>query len=76
VSGLVADSAGLIQERWADDFSIRSGLVFNKVAGIFILRLPGITAHLAERTGSNDDGRSIAVGGISGRHSIRVVVSI
>jgi hypothetical protein len=35
VSGLVADSAGLVKERWTDDFSVGSGLVFDVVAGVF-----------------------------------------
>ena len=35
VSSLVADSAGLVQERWTDDFSFGSGLVFDVVAGVF-----------------------------------------
>jgi hypothetical protein len=35
VSGFVADSAVLIQERWADDSSIGSRLVLDEVAGVF-----------------------------------------
>jgi hypothetical protein len=56
VSGLVADSAGLIQERWADDFSLRSGLVLDVVAGVFLFGTSGITANFAEWRGSGDGG--------------------
>jgi hypothetical protein len=67
VSGLVADSAGLIQERWADDFSLRSGLILDEVAGVFLFGTSGIKAHFAVWLGSGDGGG----GGISGRHCIR-----
>jgi hypothetical protein len=56
VSGLVADSAGLIQERWADDFSIGSGLVLDVVAGVFLFGTSGITANFAEWRSSGGDG--------------------
>jgi hypothetical protein len=56
VSSLVADSAGLIQERWADDFSLRSGLVLDVVAGVFLFGTSGITANFAEWRGSGDGG--------------------
>jgi hypothetical protein len=59
MSGFVADSTGLIQERWTDDFSLRSGLVLDEVAGIFRFGFSGVIADLAVRS----DG-----GGISGRH--------
>ena len=55
MSGIVADSAGLVQEHWAHDFSIGSGLVFDKVAGIFSFRTSGITTHLTEGC-RGDDG--------------------
>jgi hypothetical protein len=64
MSGFFADSAGLVQEHWAHDFSIGSGLVFDKVAGIFRFRTSGITTHLTEGCGG-DDGTG--GGGISGR---------
>jgi hypothetical protein len=67
VSSLVADSAGLIQERWANDFSLRSGLILDVVAGVFLFGTSGIIAHFAVwLVGSGDGG-----GGISGRHCIR-----
>jgi hypothetical protein len=56
VSGLVADSAGLIQERWADDFSIGSRLVLDVVAGVFLFGTSGITANFAEWRSSGGDG--------------------
>jgi hypothetical protein len=56
VSGLVADSAGLIQERWADDFSIGSGLVLDVVAGVFLFGTSGITANFAEWRSNGGDG--------------------
>lgn len=66
MSGFSTDAAGLVQERWADDFSLRSGLVLNVVAGVFLFGTSGITANFAEWRGSGDGG-----GGISGRHCIR-----
>jgi uncharacterized membrane protein YgcG len=65
MSGFFADSAGLVQEHWAHDFSIGSGLVFDKVAGIFRFRTSGITTHLTEGFGG-DDGTGGGGGGISG----------
>jgi hypothetical protein len=47
MSGLVANSAGLVQERWADDFSIGSGLVLDVVAGVFLFGTSGIIAYFA-----------------------------
>ena len=44
-------SAGLIQERWADDFSIGSRLVLHVVAGIFLFGAPGVTAYDAKGLG-------------------------
>ena len=35
MSSPLADSAGLMQERTADDLSIGSRLVFDKVVGVF-----------------------------------------
>jgi hypothetical protein len=49
VAGLVADSAGLIQKRWADDSSIWSRLILYKVIGVNVHGETGIFAHLAER---------------------------
>jgi hypothetical protein len=66
VSSLVADSAGLIQERWAGDFSIGSRLVLDEVAGVFRFGFPGITANLTERLG----GGGGSIGGISGRRHL------
>lgn len=63
MSGIVADSAGLVQERWAHDFSIGSGLVFDKVAGIFLFGFARITAYDAKGLGLRG---SITAGGISG----------
>ena len=66
MSILVADSAGLIQERWADNFTIGSWLVLDEVAGVFFFGFSGITAHLAERGGG---GGALAVAVVSsGRH--------
>jgi len=70
VSGLVADSAGLIQERRADDFSIGSGLVLDEVAGVFRSGTACIVTNFAV-------GAVISVvgggGSISGRrHCIRL----
>ena len=47
MSELVADSAGLVQERRADDFSFVSGLVFDVVAGVFRVGAACITADFA-----------------------------
>ena len=66
MSSFVTDSTGLVQERWAHDFSIGSGLVLDEVAGIFRLGFSGITAHLAKWGGSGDGG-GIA-GSSGGRH--------
>jgi len=72
VPNFVADSAGLIQERWTDDFSVGSGLVLDEVAGIFRLGFSGVMAHLAVRSGGGGDGIVAgSVGGISGRHCFR-----
>ena len=61
MSGLVADSAGLIQERWADNFTIGSWLVLHEVAGVFFFGFSGITTHLAERGGGDGGGGAFAV---------------
>lgn len=66
MSGFAADTAVLVQERWTDDFSIGSGLVLDKVAGVFRFGFPGVTANLTERLG--EGGSSI--GGISGRRHL------
>lgn len=68
MTGLAADSAGLIQERWADNFTIGSWLVLHEVAGVFFFGFSGITTHLAERGGG--DG-----GGGGGAFAVVVVVS-
>ena len=67
MSSLVADSAGLVQERWAGDFSVGSGLVLDEVAGVFRFGFPGITANLTERLGGGGSG---SIGGISGRRHL------
>jgi len=64
VSGFAADTAVLVQERWTDDFSVGSGLVLDKVAGIFRFGFSGVTANLTERLLVDDGGGS---GSISGR---------
>jgi hypothetical protein len=66
VSGFAADTAGLIQERWTDDFSVGSGLILDEVAGIFRFRFSGITANLTERLG----GSGSIGGSISGRRHL------
>jgi hypothetical protein len=70
VSGLVADSAGLVQERWADNFTIGSWLVLDEVACVFFFGFSGITAHLAERGGGGGAlAVAVAVAVVSsGRH--------
>jgi len=73
VSVFVADSAGLIQERWTDDFSLRSGLVLDEVAGIFRFGFSGVIAHLAVR--SDGDGIAGSVG-ISGRRHLYTIDSL
>ncbi len=65
MTGLVTDSAGLIQERWADNFTIGSWLVLHEVAGVFFFGFSGITTHLAERGGGG--GGAFAVVVSSGR---------
>jgi hypothetical protein len=68
VSGFAADTAGLIQERWTDDFSVGSGLILDEVAGIFRFGFSGITANLTERLGGGGSG---SIGGsISGRRHL------
>lgn len=57
MSGLVADSAGLVQERWADNFTIGSRLVLDEVTGVFFFIFSGVTTHLAEwRDGGGGGG--------------------
>jgi hypothetical protein len=51
VAGFATDTAGLIQERWADNFTIGSGLVLDEVAVVFFFGFSGITTHLAEWRG-------------------------
>lgn len=68
VSILVADSAGLIQERWADNFTIGSWLVLDEVAGVFFFGFSGITAHLAEWRGGGGGGALAVAVVSSGRH--------
>lgn len=48
MSSISTDSAGLIQERWADHFSIGSRLVFDKVVGVVGNRKTCVVANLAE----------------------------
>ena len=69
MSGLVADSAGLIQERWTDDFSSGSGLILDEVAGIFQFGFSGVIAHLAVRS-SDGGGGIVGRVGISGRRHL------
>jgi hypothetical protein len=70
VSGFVADSAVLIQERWADDFSLGSGLVLDEMIGVFLFGTSRITTNFAEWLDSDGVGRG---GSISGRrHCIRL----
>jgi hypothetical protein len=47
VAVFAADTAGLIQERWADDFTIGSGLVFHVVACVFRSGTTSIVADFA-----------------------------
>lgn len=61
MTGLAADSAGLIQERWADNFTIGSWLVLHEVAGVFFFGFSGITTHLAEWRGGGGGGGTLAV---------------
>lgn len=77
MSSLLADSAGLVQERSADDFSIGSGLVFDKVVRVVGNWKARIKADLAElavgrpRHAIGKATRGSIVGGsssISGRH--------
>jgi hypothetical protein len=68
VPGFVADSAGLIQERWADNFTIGSWLVLDEVAGVFFFGFSGITTHLAERGGGGGAGGGGGLIVSSGRH--------
>ena len=70
MSVFVTDSAGLIQERWTDDFSVGSGLVLHEVAGIFRFGFSGVIAHLAVRSDGGGGGIAGSVG-ISGRHYFR-----
>ena len=52
----MADSAGLIQERWADNFSFVSGLVFDVVAGVFRFGAACIMADFAVGSSGLGDG--------------------
>jgi hypothetical protein len=76
VSSLVADSAGLIQERWTDDFSLGSGLVLHVVTCVFLFGTSGVMAHLAvwARSTLDGGGRRSSISGRR-RHCIRLVVS-
>ena len=83
--GLLADSAGLVQECRADHFSIGSGLVFDEMIGVVGNWKARIIANLAEfAVGSSHrsigkatkrgiGGRN-SIGGNSGRHWNSVVV--
>jgi hypothetical protein len=68
VPGFVADSAGLIQERWTDNFTIGSWLVLHEVAGVFFFGFSGITTHLAERGGGGGALAVVVAVVSSGRH--------
>ena len=46
MSGLLADSAGLVQERRTHDFAIGTRLVFDVVAGVFGFRAASIVANI------------------------------
>lgn len=61
MSGLVADSAGLVQERWADNFTIGSRLVLDEVTGVFFFIFSGVTTHLAEWRGGGGGGGGLVV---------------
>lgn len=68
MTGLAADSAGLIQERWADNFTIGSWLVLHEVAGVFFFGFSGITTHLAERGGGGGGAFAVVVVSSGRRH--------
>jgi hypothetical protein len=70
VSGFVADSAVLIQERWADDFSLGSGLVLDEMIGVFLFGTSRITTNFAEWLDSDGVGRGDSISGR--RHCIRL----
>lgn len=73
-----ADSAGLIQERWAHDFSIGSWSVLDEVTGVFLFSFASITAHNAKGCGSNGL-LGVVVGVVSGvrrRHCILCLFAI
>ena len=77
MSGPLADSAGLMQERSADDVSIGSGLVFHEMIGVLGNWKACVKANLAElavcrshrAVGKATKSGSIVGGGSnSGRH--------
>ena len=79
MSSPLADSAGLVQERTADDFSIGSGLVFDEMIGVVGNWKARVKADLAElavgrpRDAIGKATRGSIVGGgssISGRHLV------
>jgi hypothetical protein len=72
VTVFAADTAGLIQERWADDFTIGSGLVFHVVACVFRSGTTRIVADFA--VGSGGGGGVIGVSSGGGRHFDSVCV--
>jgi hypothetical protein len=67
VAGFAADTAGLIQERWADNFTIGSGLVLDEVAVVFFFGFSGITTHVADWRGGGGGGGGGGVVVSSGR---------
>jgi hypothetical protein len=71
----VADSAGLIQERWTDHFSVGSWLVLDEVIGIFRFGFSGVMAHLAVRSGDGD-GILLDSVDISGRRHLYTIDSL
>ncbi len=76
-----ADTAGLIQERWADDFAIGSRLVFHVVACVFRSGTTRIVADFAVGSGGGGGGiiglgggGSVVVSSGGGRHFDSVCV--
>ena len=69
VSGLGADSAGLIQECGADDFSVGAGLVFDevvRVVGDWMARIIADLTELAVRRSHPSVGKATKCGGVAG----------
>ena len=71
--GLLADSAGLVQECRADHFSIGSGLVFDEMIGVVGNWKACVKANLAELAVGRSHravGKATKRGGIGGGSSI------